>query len=115
MGFAAKLLTIFPLLDTHNYQLDMNVPEILESQRSSAPCQLIHISSFSFSKSASMKPPAGKGLALQLLDQYLADGFVTSGDPLLINVVSKLPGLQAPWNTELILENGCKCMFCLNL
>lgn len=100
IGFATRLLMMLPLLDTEKYQLDMNVPEIIETQRSSSPCQLIHISGFSFSKSASMKPPPGKGLALQLVDQYLADGFVTSGDPLLITVLSKLPGLRAPWDQD---------------
>jgi hypothetical protein len=55
-----------------------------QASKSKSLSQIMHISTFSFQTKASVKPPPGKNLALQLVDQYLNEGFVTSGDPLLI-------------------------------
>ncbi len=55
-----------------------------QASKSKSLSQIMHISTFSFQTKASVKPPPGKNLALLLVDQYLNEGFVTSGDPLLI-------------------------------
>ena len=63
---------------------------------------ILHVSCLSFDRAASLKLPPGKNVAMALCEEMVTDGFVTSGEPLLITVPAALlaQGLMAPWCTE---------------
>jgi hypothetical protein len=66
--------------------------------------KVLHISSFNFESKASIKTVPGKSLAIQLLDEYLANGFTTSGDNLLVTQLVDLASLPAAWCTSVTVE-----------
>ena len=39
-------------------------------------------------------------LTIQLVDEMLADGFITAGDPLLVTLPEHITPFPAPWCTE---------------
>ncbi len=45
---------------------------------------MVHIASLGFAADCSLKPPLGTELFCQVAEQYLQDGFLTSGEPLLV-------------------------------
>ena len=70
----------FPEKDSAVYCYDSNLPATKHSE----PIAL-HVSSFSYRTEAAVKPAPGRDLTLQLVDHYLADGFITSGEVLLVS------------------------------
>ena len=62
-----------------------------------------HVSTLAFEQAASVKPAPGRDLTLQLVDHYLADGFITSGQVLLVSQPDALlcDPLPGPWDGEL--------------
>lgn len=46
----------------------------------------MHPATFSYSPMASVKGPAEWDVVEKLVDEILKDGFITSGDPILLNL-----------------------------
>ena len=46
----------------------------------------MHPATFSYSPMASVKGPAEWDVVEKLVDEILRDGFITSGDPILLNL-----------------------------
>lgn len=91
-GFAKLLVKHYPLKDTVSYVTDLNIPTVEQSEMSTKLPLVYHLSSFSFEEGASTKMPPGELVTLQLADEISTDGFITSGDPLLLSK----PHLQHP-------------------
>ena len=84
-AFLAWLLETFPEKDSAVYCYDSNLPATKHSELAQALPIALHVSSFSYHTEAAVKPAPGRDLTLQLVDHYLADGFITSGEVLLVS------------------------------
>ena len=84
-AFAEWLYAAFPPSDSINYKFDAReFQAVPESELSSTPAIKVHLACFSFHPDASIKQAPGKDHTLRLADQILTEGFITSGDPLLL-------------------------------
>ena len=81
--FADRLVEMFPLADDVEYHWRMNIPKYSESNQDS---YTLHLSLFSFADLASPKPCPEPNVSMQLVDQYLVDGFVSSLDVVKISM-----------------------------
>lgn len=82
--FLAFLWDQFPERDDVFYTFTKTMAKIEISELSNVPPLALPLGAFGFTQEASLKPPCGTSLAMQLLEHYLEDGFVTAGEPLLI-------------------------------
>ena len=55
-----------------------------KEQTSSVVSRCVHVSACGFGEDVSMKPPPGRKLALELVDEYLLDGFLTTSEVLMV-------------------------------
>ena len=87
--------------DVTQYHHNVVIPAVDAEQRAEATSICFHISAFGFTSPCTMKPPPFEDPALELLDEILKDGFVTSGDPLVccqpVELVNGEEGLACPW------------------
>lgn len=84
--FAKWLLQVFPHKPTLDYVDAGTLPAVpLDNLAQEKPFK-VHVSSFSFLKTASLKMPPGRSLTLQLVDEITTDGFISSGEPLQARV-----------------------------
>ena len=101
--FATWLLETWPERPDICYHHDQVVPSVLEDELAQSPPLAIHVSSFSWTDGCGVKPAPGRDLALGLMAMYLKDGFITSGDVILMAqplAVEKAAGLPSLWGSE---------------
>lgn len=79
--FFSKLLALFPLDDTMAYHDSNPLPVTAPEELSSVLPLKLHIGMLSYGRLSSLKPDPESDTVLQLLDEFLADGFLTAGDP----------------------------------
>lgn len=89
-NYAAWLLSVFPESDDALYQHDREIPMCPFAECAMTTPVRLHCSTLGFDLSCSMKPYVGTEVGLQLVDQILMDGFLTSADPLFIIQPSEL-------------------------
>lgn len=82
--FLNSVLDLFPYSDIVMYHTEKDIPEIREDEKSSKTSQVLHISCFAWEGKVSIKRGPGKKLACDIAGRVLNEGFVTSGEPLLI-------------------------------
>jgi hypothetical protein len=97
--FAKWLWEYFPEHDDTCYQHNYNIPPVAEADLATTPPICLHVSALGFSKDCSLKPPPGSDLFMALIEQYLCDGFLSSGDPLFVvqSVNVTWEGLSTLW------------------
>ena len=78
------LLCVFPQLDDHFYSEERTLPSVTEEEKADTPPLKLHISKLGYAIECSLKPYPGNDIFELLIEQYLMDGFVTSGDPLFV-------------------------------
>ena len=76
----------------------------------STPATVVHAAALGFDSDCSLKPPPGRDLFKQLSEHILQDGFLTSGEPLLVvqsrpepegpDGASHATTLKAPWPSQ---------------
>jgi len=80
------------------------VPTVTEDNMGKATPLAMHLCVFTYHDAGSTKPPPHVRTSLQLLEEYLTDGFVTSTEPILIKQPRKLEDSAysplAPWCLE---------------
>lgn len=94
-AFSKWLWDYFPETDDVIYHHSKMIPAVEESQRGATLATVVHIAALGFTRECSIKPYPESKVAEQLLDQYLQDGFITGGDPLLCTQ----PG-DLQWDTD---------------
>lgn len=99
-AFGEWLWDTFPELDDCLYQHKSNFPTVKESELAESTPLLFHVSALGLDGSSSLKPSPGKAFCLQLAEQFLLEGFLTStshAGPLLIQERRHwLPGSDQP-------------------
>ena len=97
-GFAYWLFASFPMLDNVNYQLDQNsIPVVSESEL--WPRATINYDDAAYPDASSMTHR--RYHAMKLVDQVSTEGFMTSGDPLLV---------VAPGNNRMPIAPPSTCL-----
>ena len=74
--FASAIMNLLPMSEDVTYHLGGAMP---------IDNFYLHLAYFSFQDAASKKAPLGEALTLELVDQYLTDGFRTLGDPIKVS------------------------------
>ena len=82
--FAQYLHDTFAEENDRAYHTDARIPPTTESEMGSVPPVLVRIFCLGFERDCSLKPPAGRTLFSQLIEQILLDGFVSSSEPVLV-------------------------------
>ncbi|CAK9096491.1 unnamed protein product [Durusdinium trenchii] len=102
-NFVNWLWKSFPERDDVCYHHSADIPWVAEQQLAQTPPVAIHIACFGWEDGCGMKPPPGKDLTLQLVEWYLKDGFISSGEVLLVSQPQALAAssLTAPWTGDL--------------
>ena len=72
----------FPFKPTVVYMNAAHLPAVTLDNLGTEKPHKVHVSSFSFAKTASLKMPPGRNLTMQLVDEIMTDGFISSGEPL---------------------------------
>ena len=101
-AFAKYLWEAYPEMDDQYYHHSEKIPPVSAADLGTTPPVCLHVSALGFDKACSFKPPPGRALFMQLLEQYLTDGFVSQGEPLMI-VQSRgtgLPDNHCPWSSD---------------
>jgi hypothetical protein len=96
--FVDYLWQYFPERDDLLYHYGRDLPPVEEGDIGMTPATIVHVAALGFDADCSLKPPPGKELFRQLSEHMLQDGFLTTGEPLLV-VQSHEPAisLNAPW------------------
>ena len=104
--YAKRLWSTFPplgnmpptLLDTSDHLPSSTLSSSSLGQRNEI---IFHIAQLDFSRLATLRQPPALKPSLQLADEILTSGFVTNGDPIMVNLLvdtsSAVPG---PWPVE---------------
>ena len=89
----------FPETDDTLYHHERDLPPVDEKDIGSTPATVVHVAALGFDSDCSLKPPPGKELVRQLSEHMLQDGFLTSGEPLLVVQSHQADAitLNAPW------------------
>jgi len=103
--FATTLLREFPMRDTQKYVTSLNIPAISKDELGKHTPSVFHMASFSFHEDASTKMPPGEHLTLALVDEYLTDGFLSGGEPLLLSV--PLAPMPDSFNDTWVTDDTC--------
>lgn len=69
---------LFPERSDICYHHKSEIPHVQEQQMAQTPPLALHIAAFGWEDGCGVKPPPGRDLALQLMDWFCKDGFVTS-------------------------------------
>ena len=83
-SFAQVLFKWLPEQDDTIYHHKLVIPAVDEEKRSEVGCICFHIAALGYCESCTTKPPPFEDVADELVDEIFKDGFVTSGDPLLV-------------------------------
>ena len=101
-AFADWLVATFPEKDNLAYIRELkDLEAIAEVDMATTPAMLVPLACLGFSCHCTLKPPVGKDLFCQLKDMILADGFVTSSQPILAKV---LPEEHMPTNPAMLTQ-----------
>jgi hypothetical protein len=100
-AFAKWLWEYFPEQDDTCYHHDKRIPPVLAKDTAQTPPLCLHVSTLGMSKECSLKPPPGSDVFYSLADQYLCDGFLTSGEPLLVLQSTEVEGSAALWDPSM--------------
>jgi hypothetical protein len=82
--FAKWLWAEFPEQDDTVYSHDRDLPGVEEADKGKTLPLVVHLAFLGYSRSCSIKPEPGKNVSQLLTDEMTRDGFITSGDPLLV-------------------------------
>ena len=82
---------MFPEQDDVVYEHAEHLSGAQLSQLSGHPPLCCHVAALAFDSEATLKPRPGMDLCQRLLDQFLAEGFVTETEPLLAQTRSQAP------------------------
>ena len=101
--FGEWLWQLFPESDQVFYSHDKELPSVPESEVGSELPHNVHVLALGFDSECSVKPPAGQNVVMKIMEQILLEGFVTSGEPLLVSQPPELlsVGPEAPWGSGL--------------
>ena len=91
--------------DTQKYVTSLNIPAISKDELGKHTPSVFHMASFSFHEDASTKMPPGEHLTLALVDEYLTDGFLSGGEPLLLSV--PLAPMPDSFNDTWVTDDTC--------
>jgi hypothetical protein len=100
--FATFLWNTFPEADDALYHHSGPLPNVSDDDLSHALPVCVHVAALGYHKNCSLKPPPGSSLFGQLTEQILMDGFLTSGDPLLVVQPTMDCGLVQLWPPEVV-------------
>ena len=75
----------YPENDNCLYCHDVKIPAVDERERSTSPCEILHIAYLAIDDRCSPKTFTDRPTAMGLLEEILKDGVVTSGDPWLVS------------------------------
>ena len=97
--FIDYLWQYFPEREDSLYHYDRDLPPVEEGEIGMTPATIVHVAALGFDSDCSLKPPPGKELFRQLSEHMLQDGFLTSGEPLLVvqSHQEHAISLNAPW------------------
>lgn len=98
--FATFLWNTFPEADDTLYHHSGPIPSVSDDDLSNALPVCVHVAALGYHKTCSLKPPPGTALFGQLTEQIFMDGFLTSGDPLLVVQPAMDGGLVQLWQPE---------------
>jgi hypothetical protein len=98
--FATFLWNTFPETDDTLYHHSGPIPSVSDDDLSNALPVCVHVAALGYHKTCSLKPPPGTALFGQLTEQIFMDGFLTSGDPLLVVQPAMDGGLVQLWQPE---------------
>lgn len=101
-SFSEWLYQSFPPLPTESYHFTVDLPQTTEEEKSRVGAFRLHVGAFSFLPAASLKLPLGGDVANKLAEEIMLDGFVTSGEPLLVTLPEQLrnSALAPPWRPD---------------
>ena len=97
--FAEKLFLAVPCDGTVTYSWS-KLPEVQSDAQSLTPANIVHPACFAFTgEELSVKPAPDLSTSLRLADEILRDGFVTSGEPILVTQPASLRNgsIRCPW------------------
>ena len=97
--FAEKLFLAVPCDGTVAYCWS-KLPEVQSDAQSLTPANIVHPACFAFTgEELSVKPAPDLSTSLRLADEILRDGFVTSGEPILVTQPASLRNgsIRCPW------------------
>ena len=103
-GFYDGLMALLPVDDTIFYHDSAIVPEVTQADMSTTHPLALHPAMLSFAAVSSIKGPPEANVVEKLTEQIVLDGFITSGDPLLINPISEAQ--QSDINTPVMNCGG---------
>ena len=101
-AFASWLIDTFPEKDSLLYVHSSDIASVPEADLATEMPSCVHVGSLGHDALVSLKPPPGRDVFKKLADEILLDGFVTSGEPLLITQPDELKDL---YNTQHIPAN----------
>ena len=78
------------MCDSHFYTETAELPAVTEQEMAMQPPFVVHVGKLGFDICCSLKPFPGNDVGNALVEQYTQDGFLTSGDPLLVLQPSEL-------------------------
>jgi hypothetical protein len=98
--FAEHLWSYYPEQDDTSYHHKKRMEPTSEKDWSHTLPTCLHLVSFGFEKGCSLKPFPGTEIWMLLTDQYLADGFCSNSEPLLVvqSVQVSHPSWKVFWN-----------------
>ena len=82
--FIDYLWQYFPEREDSLYHYDRDLPPVEEGEIGMTPATIVRVAALGFDSDCALKPPPGKELFRQLSEHMLQDGFLTSGEPLLV-------------------------------
>lgn len=83
IDYAAYLTKEFPEIATHPIS-DLPLKSVMETNRDKAPVQVVHISKLGFDPLITVAGLPARNTCYRLIDEMLADSFVTGGEPLIL-------------------------------
>jgi hypothetical protein len=86
--FYENLIKFVPPADDEEYHRQTPMSPVMESDMGKNLPLKLHISMLSWDEKSSLKGPPEAKVAIALADQIMSDGFMTSGEPLLVNHMS---------------------------
>ena len=82
--FSQWLVNEFPPQEDVTYETSSVIPPVEKEAMSSTPARCVHVSALGFSSACSVKVLPGTSQRIDISEEILADGFLTSGDVLRV-------------------------------
>lgn len=98
--YAKILWDKFPPLEDHLPALGWSqLPVHHQGRQDSAPA-IVHLAFLDFTENCSLKGPPSLKVSLQLLEEMATDGFVSTGEPILVRAIQKDTVMDGPWKVD---------------